>query len=321
MTADLSIIIISYNTNEITKRCLDTIVLSLNKADFNIELIVLDNASTDGSVDMLSTYRLEDTANKIQDTPRRSASYAGHAKNNSITLKTIFSKENLGFGKGNNKAVKEASAPILLFLNSDTETLDNAIEDLYSYFMSSENDYNVVGAKLIEKDRITPQASCGPEFTLLNIFLFLFLRGDYLGITRYSPDSIKTVDWVSGACFMMKRQDYDSLSGFDEKIFLYMEEIDLFHRARGQRMKIGFFPKSKFIHLGSASSQKRTQPILQVYKGYIYYYKKHFSPIHLYFLKFLLQLKAIGALILGKVTNNAYLTETYEEALKIAKLG
>lgn len=297
---DLSIIIVSYNTRDITKKCLDTIQASLRKAQFSTEIIVFDNASTDGSVAMLKSQK-------------QFLSIPSH-----LFFTLIESNENLGFGVGNNRAIEKAHGKVLLLLNTDIEVIDNAIPQLYEYFTSKKNPFTILGAKLLEKN-LHAQPSCGPAYNLWNIFLFLFLQGDRFHITRYSPKTIQEVDWVSGSCFMMLKSVFDKLGRFDENIFMYMEEIDLFHRAKLQNMTIGFYPYALFIHLGSKSSQKRTQPILQVYKGYLYFYKKHFSEREMHFLKVLLQLKAYSAYALGKCIGNNYLITTYEQALEIIK--
>ncbi|HLL61070.1 MAG TPA: glycosyltransferase family 2 protein [Candidatus Nitrosocosmicus sp.] len=302
---DLSIIIISYNTKDITKKCLDTIYNSLRKTRMKVEILVIDNASEDGSVEMLRQYE------KITNP-------------DNIKFAVIISKENLGYVKGNNLGVTKAKAKTILFLNSDIEVLDDAISILYSYFVK-QTKYHFLGGKLFNKDMST-QASCGHSYNLFNIFIFLFLRGDYYGITRFSPNEIKDVAWVSGACFITKKEYFEYLKGFDEGIFMYMDEIDLFYRATKVGYKIGFYPECKFIHLGSASSAGRTQPILQVYKGYLYFYKKHFSYFSLLLLKCMLQLKAIISLaiglvfrLVGKEKKANYLINTYAEAYTIAK--
>ncbi len=300
---DLSIIIISYNTSDITKKCLETVISSLKDAPFSTEIVVLDNASSDNS---LSVLREMSKSSK------------------EIPIRVIESKENLGFSKGNNKAVKEARGANLLFLNSDTEVLDDAISSLYSFFTGDTNIYNFVGPKLIEKDGETPQHSAGRFYSLPVIFAALFLRGDYYGLTRSSPNTIKRVDWVSGACFICKREDFEKLGGFDEGIFMYMEEIDLLYRANKKHMSTGFYPTARFIHLEGSSSSSRTNPILGVYKGILYFYKKHhtrFAGLQLSFLRIMLQLKAVISLCIGFLVNNEYLKKTYGEALKIATQG
>lgn len=301
--SDLSIIILSYNTCEVTKKCLETVIESLKKAYFSTEIIIIDNNSSDGSVEMLREFE-----NKNE-----------RAKNNNIQIKFIESKDNLGFSKANNLAVKQAEGKIVLLLNSDIIVLGNAIPRLYEYFVSQHNHFNFLGGKLLEKDGSTPQSSSGPFYSLPVAFIALFLKGDSLKITRYSPVTIKEVDWISGACIMCNKKDFSELGGFDEGIFMYMDEIDLLYRAKQKNMRVGFFPDAQFIHLGSASSGSRKQPILQVFKGFLYFYKKHHSKRSYAIMKRMLQLKAQIGLAIGKLTGNTYLTETYGEAQTILK--
>ena len=177
-----------------------------------------------------------------------------------------------------------------------------------------------MGGKLLNKD-MTSQPSCGPFYSLPVVFAALFLRGDYYGLTRYSPKIVKEVDWISGACILTKKEFLDSINGFDENIFMYMDEIDLLYRAKKSNYKVFYYPYAKFIHLGSASSASRKYPILQVFNGLIYFYKKHYSAPNLILLIFMLKLKALIGLTLGKVFNNTYLKETYGKAFKLVEVA
>ena len=125
------------------------------------------------------------------------------------------------------------------------------------------------------------------------------------------------VDWVSGACILTRKSLYQRLGGVDRDIFMYMEEVDLLYRAARAGYSTYLYPAAQIIHLGSASSQGKTFPILQVYKGFIFFYKKHLSIFHLLALHLLLKSKALIALIIGKIRNNRYLIETYGQAFKI----
>lgn len=292
---ELSIIIISYNTKKITQDCLQSIF----KSEINIpyELIIVDNASTDGSIETLKQTQIYN-----------------------LNLKTIFNTKNLGFAKANNQAAKKASGKHLLFLNSDIIVLNNSIEKLFNLYRQNEKLFNFLGGKLLNKN-LTPQPSCGPFYSLPIVFAALFLRGDYWGLTRYSPNKIKKVDWISGACILTKKEYFEKLGGFDEKIFMYMDEIDLLYRAKKLGYQTYFYPQAQFIHLGSASSSGKTYPILQVYNGLVYFYKKHYSAAPLFFLKLMLKLKASIAVFIGKITKNHYLTETYEQGYKMVKLA
>ncbi|PIP62809.1 hypothetical protein COW98_02025 [Candidatus Roizmanbacteria bacterium CG22_combo_CG10-13_8_21_14_all_35_9] len=291
---DLSIIIVSYNTKKITENCLESINRSLWKSKIKYEIIVVDNDSKDGSKEMLEKY----SADK---------------NNHSVYYQT---NTNLGFGRGNNFAVKKAEGKYILLLNSDTIVLNRSIEKLYNFYFENEKTVHFLGAKLLNKD-LTPQPSACRFFTLPVIFGALFLKTDYWGLTRFSPNHFQKVDWVSGACIMTKKSLYQRLGGFDQDIFMYMEEVDLLYRAKKKGWKTYFYPAAQIVHLGSASSGGKTFPILQVYRGFLYFYKKHYSFLHLLILKFFLKLKAGTSLLIGRAINNQYLIKTYEEAFKI----
>jgi GT2 family glycosyltransferase len=294
---DLTIVVVSYNTERITSECVSSIFGSLQGDNIAVEVIVIDNASTDGSIAQL----------------RRLA--ANHPE-----IRLVENSENVGFGRANNQGVRIAKADTVLLLNSDTVILENAIEKMYRFYRDHSDCYPFLGAKLLNQD-LSPQPSAGAFFTVPVVFGALFLKGDYWGLTRSSPDDVRTVDWVSGACIMTQKTHFLDLGGFDESIFMYMEEVDLLYRAKQSGLKTGFFPDARFIHLGSASSNGKTYPILQVFKGFSFFYRKHYGPLSLLALKCMLQLKALVSLAVGKITGNEYLTRTYAEAYRLARMA
>jgi len=294
---ELSIIILSYNTAALTKQTIESVLKSLTSAHVNYEIIVFDNASSDKSVDFVKAI----------------------AKKHK-TVKIIAHKENLGFSKGNNVALQSARGEYILFLNSDIIVQDDAISKLFDYYKLNQESVHFVGGKLFNKDG-TLQPSGGPFYSLPIVFAALFLKGDHWGLSRQSPEKIMPIDWVSGACLLTTKKIFKTVGGFDEEIFMYMDEIDLLYRAHKMKFQTYFYPYAPFIHLGSASSEGKTYPILQVYKGFIYFYKKHHSPLAISLLLGMLQLKALTAIWIGKLTKNNYLTETYDKALKMAQMA
>lgn len=292
---DLSIVIISYNTKKITQDCLESINRSLTGTKIKYEIIIIDNDSHDGSQELLITM----------------------SKDNKNHLVYRQSGENLGFGQGNNLGVKMAQGKYVLLLNSDTIVLNRSIEKLYNFYDKNEKEVHFLGAKLLNQD-LTPQSSACRFFTLPVIFATLLLKGDYWGLTRSSPNKFCQVDWISGACIMTTKKHYQRLGGFDKNIFMYMEEVDLLYRAKKLGLNTFFYPDSQIIHLGSASSNGKTFPILQVYKGFLFFYRKHCSIFHLLALRLILKFKAIIAYLIGKIRGNQYLIKTYEEAFKLA---
>ena len=296
---DLSIVIVSYNTRKTTHQCLESIFKSFRSystdSSPSFEIILIDNAS---NTDDSQTYLAE---------------YAKKHKN----IIYIANTTNSGYGPANNQAVKKARGKYLLLLNSDTIILKDAIHRLFYFYKKNEKTKHFIGPKLLNKD-LTPQASAAPFYSLPVIFGALFLKGDYWGLTRSSPKELKKVDWVSGAAIITKKEYFEKVNGFDETIFMYMEEVDLLYRAKKLGLNTFFYPKAKFMHLGSASSNGRTFPIIQVYRGFLFFYKKHSSKFALFLLRFLLRLKAGVAWTCGFVVNNNYLKKTYEEAFRVA---
>lgn len=291
----LSIIIISFNTKKITADCLDSIFDSSISVPF--ELILIDNASKDGSVDMIREYE---------------------SKHKEIVF--IENKENTGFGRANNQGAAQARGEFILFLNSDIIVLDNAIDTLLKQFQARESNVGFAGGKLLNRDK-SPQASAGPFYTLPYMFAWQFLRGDHWGLTRSSPDKVTQSDWVSGACLLTTAKCFNSVGGFDEKIFMYMEEVDLTYRAHKKGYITMFYPQAQFIHLGSASSGGKTYPVIQVFRGSMYFYIKHFPLWQVVVLQYMLRIKAIVAIAIGYITNNTYLKKTYAEAYRITDLA
>ncbi len=286
---DLSIVIVSFNTKKLLDDCLRSVFKSLSHGRVRFEVIVVDNVSTDGTREML--------------------------KKEFSKVRTILNKENVGFGRANNQGMKIACGDYVLLLNSDTIVLNDAIATLLAF--AREHPSSFVGPKLLNHDR-TPQTSCGPFFSLPVVFGSLFLKGDTIGLTRWSPQKTREVDWVSGASLMARRKLFLDELLFDENIFMYMEEIDLLYRARLKGYGTYFYPESLIVHLGGGSSKdKKKGPVLNIYRGLLYFYQKHESAAELLLLKLMLRAKATLAYMVGVATGNRYLRETYAEAYQL----
>lgn len=286
---DLSIVIVNFNTKSYTDACISAIKESMKDAPITVEIVLVDNASTDGSVEMLEMNHPD------------------------ITL--MKNTENIGFGRGSNLGIILAKGSYVLLLNSDTIPVGNAIAKLYEFALHHPKSF--VGPKLLNADR-SPQPSCGPMVTLPVVFGLLFLKGDVIGLTRWSPTKVKSVDWVSGAALIARKKLFVSDLMFDEDIFMYMEEMDLLYRAKKKGISVLFYPGSQIIHFGSGSSTNgRKEPILQIYKGFLYFYQKHFPGSRVGILKFLLRVKAIIGIIVGTFVGNKRLRETYAEAYRL----
>jgi len=299
----LSIIIVSFNTKKLLKDCLNSILKYDKRLDFSrkeiktseeelipAEIIVIDNHSQDGSKEWLKAWEKK-----------------------SPGFKVIYSSENLGFGKANNLGMKKAQGEYFLLLNSDTLLTQSALSQTL-FWLSSHPEYDLVACRLLNKDQ-SFQVNTGRFPHLRNAFIMLYL--DHLfkkQLIMDSPQSVKGVDWVMGAFMMLKKDVFRQTKGFDEQIFMYMEEVEWCYRIKKKGFRVGFYPGASLIHLGGASSPSRTEPILQIYQGLVYFYKKHYSKASLFILKLMLKVKALGSWFWGVIKSNEYLKKTYRQA-------
>ncbi len=288
---DLSVIILSYNTKELTIQCIRSLSKQYKKEleEDKFEIIIFDNASTDDSAKVLKEL--------IKN------------KKNVILLQN---DENLGFTKGNNKAAQIAKGKYLLFLNSDTEVTDRELLNMIE-FLSKHKNIGIMGAKMKNIDGAI-QSSAGVFYTVWNSFILLFL-GERLGFGRFSPNRISEVDWVSGASLMIRRQLFYKLDGFDKNIFMYVEDMDLCYRAKKNGDKTFFYSDITILHKGQGSSD-RSFAVINIYKGLLYFFRKHKSYTEYLFIKLILNIKAALAILIGIITNNTYLKETYRSAIR-----
>lgn len=285
----LSVIIVNHNTSDLLKKCLDSIRHESGAIKDLMEVIVVDNASDDNSRQVIRQYFPE------------------------VIL--LENNDNSGFGKANNQAIKVAKGENILLLNTDIEVLEGGIEKLLRFYTGLKIP-SFAGGKLLETNS-APQPSCGLFYSLPVVFLMLFLAGDRLKITRYSPDKIEEADWVSGACLMGKKAYFEKIGLFDENIFMYMDEIDFLYRAKKLGFKVYFYPEARFIHVGSGSSKGKTEPVLNIYAGLSYFYRKHKNTLEYKILINMLKLKALLAIAIGIITGNNYLKNTYGKAIKL----
>ncbi len=290
----LSIVILNFNTKELTLSCINSISSNyeneLKKGE--MEIIVADNASTDESVAAISNPKLQIP-----------------------NFRLLENKDNLGFSKGNNRAVKKASGKFVLFLNSDTEIKDKGFLRMLE-FMQNNDRVAILGGRLRNLDG-SIQKSAGRFYSLFNLFLML-IGGERLGVLRQSPSKITRVDWVSGACMMVRKETFQKLGGFEEKLFMYMEDMELCFRAKKEGFFTYFYPNIELLHKERGSSN-RTFAIIHIYEGILYFYKKYMPPWQYKVARELLFLKALFIKNLGKIIGNKYYEQTYGQSLGLFK--
>lgn len=291
----LSIVTLNYKKVDLTLNCIKSLYAQFGEKFENntIELIIVDNASGDGSAEVLKkTIHKEKYKN----------------------IHVFANSGNAGFGKGCNLGAKTAKGKYILFLNNDTVVKDRGIYDMVT-FLDQNPEAAILGGQLCNMDG-SKQSSTGDFYTMLRVFMFL------LGFQRYglidnSPATAGKVDWVKGGFFMIRADVLHKLKGFDENIFMYTEDMELCYRAAIAKYTTYFYPYAKVLHVDQGSSN-RTFAVINIYENLLYFYKKHRSHKEYIFLKTLLKTKALLLYTIGKVFRNSYLSQTYEKALKIS---
>lgn len=235
---DLSIIILNYNTKKYLKNLLD----SLAQADFaniSYEIIVVDNGSSDGSQELI--------------------------KKEYKNVKLVKNGQNFGFSRANNIGARFAKGKYLLFLNSDTLVEKNSIKDLFLHIKNS--DYVGGTARLeLENGKLDP--ACHRGFpTPWNAFFYFTGIEKILGKIKFfggyhqgwkNLKEAHQVDCISGACFLIKKDIFKKLNGWDESYFIYGEDVDLSYRLKNFNYKLVFYPKAKIVHFKKKSGREKT---------------------------------------------------------------
>jgi len=222
---ELSIIILTWNTAEITKKCVLTVEKYL-KNKINYEIVVADNGSTDNTSEIF----------KSMD-----------------SVRYIKNENNYGFAKGNNLAAKHAKGKYLLFLNSDMELIDDSLLKMYNFFKKNPS-ITAIGPKFLNSD-LTPQASIFPPQTVKNaIKEFFFQVPSY---SKYLPKgNTPTSVWaISGGTLLMREKTFRQINGWNEKYFFYYEDLDLCRQLHRLGKKIYYFPQASVVHHHGASGR------------------------------------------------------------------
>lgn len=280
----VSFIILSYNTRELLVSCIQS-VIDHGVQDF--EVIVVDNASHDGSADQI--------------------------KKQFPQVRVIENSENAGFAKGVNIGAEHAKGDYLLFLNSDAEITEDTVSQLIQPFEMHEK-AGVVGGLLKNTDG-SMQRSFSRFYDLVPVFLLLF-GGDRVELVGHSVSNIQAVDWVSGGCMMIRKDVFDKVGRFDENFFMYLEDMELCKRVKQQGYEIYFNPHAEVTHIGQGSSNRQFA-ITHIYKGLLYYYRKHKNIVSVYVLQGMLTIKAVLAIGIGTAIGKKELVRTYRKALQM----
>jgi GT2 family glycosyltransferase len=255
MAIKLSFIIVTWNTAEITKKCVKTI----NQYVPDSEIIVVDNGSKDNTVKLLSSTK---------------------------NVKIIENHANLGFAKANNIGLKSATSEYIIFINSDIELLDSTIIEMVKYLKNNSH-IGIIGPKFLNPD-LTPQASVFPPQTTINAFKEFWLnqKDTYSKYTPNNKTPIK-VSFISGGCLATKKDFFKSIGNWNEKYFFYFEDMDLCRKVNQIGKDVYFYPLCQIIHRHGASG-KNLAPAKDQWRRLIPSSKKFHGTFKHYLINFII---------------------------------
>ncbi len=261
---NLSVIIVSWNTVELLRKCLASVYH--NPPGDHFEVIVVDNVSSDGSVQMVQ-----------QQFPQ---------------VKLLTNKRNVGFATANNQAIEQSSGRYILLLNPDTEVKPGALKIMVQ-FMEDHPEVGAVGAQLLNPNN-TLQPSCYPAPTLSREFWRLFHLDKFWPYGTYNMfqwdlNRAREVDVVQGAALLLRREALNEVGVLDTDYFIYTEEVDLCYRLQQAGWRLYYVPQARVVHYGGQSTQQvAADMFLQLYRSKLLFFRKHHGLLASYIYKFIL---------------------------------
>lgn len=271
MSPDLSIVIVNWNTCDLLRDCLDS--LYTNQGHLILEIIVYDNASQDGSVSMVR-----------EKFPQ---------------VKLLSSSENLGYARANNLAIPHCSSDLVLLLNPDTRVLEGSLEELVQ-FLQSHPEAGAIGPKIVHPMMRLRVLSCGYQPTLRTTFnQYFFLSSVFPNIAAFrgvnllmGPHDkvVQSVEWLSGACLLVKKEVIERVGVFSENWFMYAEDMEFCQRILDAGWKLYHIPTSIIEHYFGASTAKNQSVSTMWVRSQRSYFIHRSKPsrLHLFLFDFIL---------------------------------
>jgi GT2 family glycosyltransferase len=255
---DLSIVIVNWNTKELLLKCIRT-ALDTTKLR-SLEIIVVDNRSTDGSVEAVSSM---------------------------AEVKIIVNKKNLGFAAANNIGIRASTGKYVCLVNSDVEVLESCL-DRMCHYMDEHPEVGVLGPLVLNRD-MTLQRSCAELPSVWNTLTQALMLDKIFSRSRWSRSrfmthfdhaSTRNVEVLSGCFLMTRRSALESVGLLDEKFFIYKEDVDWCKRFAEAGWGLTFLPDAKIIHYGGASSSAApVEFFIEMEKANLQYWHKHYGPV------------------------------------------
>ncbi len=299
---ELSVIIVSFNTSKLLDNCLSSLIKSIKSDELQgkTEIIVVDNNSNDGSIEMVQK------------------------KYPQVVL--IQNKDNLGFSRANNQGIRRAKGDKIMLLNSDTQLKDQSLNLLLDFIDNSPL-IGALGPTILDTDG-SLQYSAGFFPTLPKVFCWMWFIDDiplfnriikaYHLENRIFYEKKRIVDWVTGAVLLFKKKVIEKAGLLDEKLFMYGEEVEWCFRIKKAGYQIIYSPIISVFHRKGSSGEGKTPGIVEEFKAIIYFYEKHMPSWQMPILRFLLISGALLRIILfGIIHLDAKLISKYAKAIQM----
>ncbi|MGE5222657.1 MAG: glycosyltransferase family 2 protein [Omnitrophica WOR_2 bacterium] len=267
---NLSIIIINWNTHDLLGQCLRSIFANPPGSDF--EIWVIDNGSTDRSLEML--------------------------KESFPSVKVIANHENVGFARANNQGMQQAEGEYFLLINSDTIVQPGAIDGMLH--TAEENpEAGIVGCKLLNQDGSIQESWA--EFPTVASEI---LGRNFRKRTQVSSgEALYRVDWVGGACLLVRKEAVQQVGMLDESYFMYSEEVDWCYRMKASGWNTYFLESVEIIHLGGGSARRTSfDQLLRLYDSKLRFFKKNYGKWQARLLKSCLILVILSGIIWREIS-------------------
>lgn len=251
---DLSVVIVNWNVRELLCACLNSI--DAGRGDLRLEVIVVDAGSSDGSPAMISSQF--------------------------PWVRLIARRDNVGFPKGNNIGISAASGRYILLLNPDTEVIDDGLAKMAS-FLDTQPEVGIVGPQLLNVDgsvqssrrRFPTLATAVFESTWLQPYAPKTLMHHYFA-DDLSDDATSDVDWLTGACLMVRHEVIEQVGLMDEAYFMYSEELDWCKRIKAAGWRVVYLPAAQLVHhVGASSQQAVTERHINFQRAKLRYFRKY----------------------------------------------
>lgn len=258
---DLSIIIVNWNTRQLLLDCLQSVFAS--NTTYAFQVIVVDNASTDDSVNAVRT--------------------------NFPQVRLLLNDENLGFSRANNRAIKASTSRYVLLLNSDTQIQPDTLQTMLSY-MDAHPRVGAAGCKVLLPDgRLDPACKRGfpTPFAAMAYMLGLprlFPKSptfNHYHLGHLHPDQEHPVDCITGAFMLVRRQTINQVGMLDERYFMYGEDIDWCYRIKAHNWEIRYTPRTQITHYKGGSNPHRADHVIRAfYHAMRRFYRNHYASIY-----------------------------------------